>query len=357
MITEILKVFIPAIVSFIIGIAITPILTDFLYSNKMWKKKAGKVTLDGNETPIFNSLHKEKEVGTPRMGGIIIWASVFITATLFWIIAEMFPNSSLVNFDFVSRSETWIPFSTLIIGALFGLVDDLLEVGVLSKENIGGLALRYRLIVIGALGLACGIWFYQKLGISTVSLPEGLHIQFGWFFPFFFMIVAAAVYSGGVIDGLDGLAGGVFAAIFTAYGSIAFIEYHYDLAAFCAATLGGILAFLWFNIPPARFYMSETGSMGLTITVSVIAFMTDSLSKGTGVMVLPIIAFPLVLASLSVIIQILSKKFRHGKKVFLVAPIHHHFEAQGWPSYKITMRFWIIALISAILGVAISIVR
>lgn len=120
--------------------------------------------------------------------------------------------------------------------------------------------------------------------------------------------------------------------------------------------VGGILAFLWFNIPPARFYMSETGTMGLTLTLAVVAFMTDSLGRGYGVLALPIIGIPLVLASASVIIQILSKKFRKGKKVFLVAPIHHHFEAKGWPSYKVTMRFWIISVVFAILGVTLAII-
>jgi phospho-N-acetylmuramoyl-pentapeptide-transferase len=155
-----------------------------------------------------------------------------------------------------------------------------------------------------------------------------------------------ATYTGGVIDGLDGLSGGTFASIFAAFGIIAFARNQIDLAAFCFVVAGAILAFLWYNIPPARFYMGETGTMGLTATLTVVAFLTDS------VLVLPIIGFLLVIESGSVIIQLFSKKFRK-KKVFLAAPIHHHFEALGWPHYKVTMRFWVIGVVAAIVGVAI----
>jgi len=158
------------------------------------------------------------------------------------------------------------------------------------------------------------------------------------------------LFSGGVIDGIDGLSGGIMVAIFSAYALIAFFQQQIDLAVFSAVIAGGTLAFLWFNIPPARFYMSETGILGLTTTLAVVAFLTKA------VVVLPIIAFPLLLASLSDIIQITSKKLRNGKKVFLVAPIHHHFEALGWPSYKVTMRFWIISVIFAMIGVVIALI-
>ena len=155
-----------------------------------------------------------------------------------------------------------------------------------------------------------------------------------------------ATYSGGVIDGLDGLAGGTFATMFGAFGVIAIFQGQIDLAAFCFAVVGAILAFLWFNIPPARFYMGETGILGLCCALTVVAFLTSS------VLILPIIGFLLVIESGSVILQLLSKKIRK-KKLFLAAPIHHHFEAKGWPEYKITMRFWVVGIVMAIIGVAI----
>jgi phospho-N-acetylmuramoyl-pentapeptide-transferase len=152
-----------------------------------------------------------------------------------------------------------------------------------------------------------------------------------------------------VIDGIDGLSGGVFMFIFAAYTGIAFFQAQYDIAALCATLVGGILAFLWFNIPPARFYMTETGIMALTMCLTVVAFMTDTIADGEGVSVLPIVGFLLLVTVASNTIQILSKKL-FGKKVFLVAPIHHHFEALGWPAYKVTMRYWVLGFVAAIAG-------
>ncbi|MBX4197775.1 hypothetical protein KW782_00370 [Candidatus Parcubacteria bacterium] len=357
MILDLVKLFIPSAIAFGVGIAITPILTHYLYKHEMWKKKAGKVDMTGGATPIFNELHKEREVGTPRMGGIVIWGSVLITIAVFWIAARIFPLTLTEKFDFLSRSQTFIPLFTLLFGAIVGLYDDYLEIKGSKDYIAGGLSLKKRLLVVGSIGFICATWFYFELGISTIGLPFGNSIPLGYLFIPFFTLVIAALYSGGVIDGIDGLAGGVFASMFAAYGGIAFYQNQIDLAAFCAVVVGAILAFLWFNIPPARFYMSETGSMSLTVTLGIVAFMTDSVSKtgGYGVLVLPIIALPLVVTTLSVIIQILSKKFR-GKKVFLVAPLHHHFEALGWPAYKVTMRYWVITIVFAALGMILAVV-
>jgi phospho-N-acetylmuramoyl-pentapeptide-transferase len=162
------------------------------------------------------------------------------------------------------------------------------------------------------------------------------------------MFVVLGVFSGSVIDGIDGLAAGVMAAAYTGYMIIAFSQNQIDLAAFCAVVIGGLLAFLWFNIPPARFYLGETGMLGLTVALAIVAFLTRE------VLLIPIIAFPLFATSVSSAVQMFSKKY-FGKKVFRIAPIHHHFEAIGWPSYKVTMRYWIIAIITAILGAIISI--
>ncbi len=339
MIVDIVKIFIVTALSFFIGIIITPLLTHYLYKYKFWKKKAGKIGLDGKETPIFNELHKEKEVGTPRMGGVVIWASAFITIFGTWLIAQVFPNSLTAKLDFLSRNQTWIPLFTLMAGAVVGLFDDYFEVSGKGGYSSGGLSLKKRLIIVGLISLFSASWFYFKLDINTLGTPWG-EIFIGWLVIPFFVALSLLLYSGGVIDGIDGLAGGVLAVAYSAYGIIAFYQQQINLASFCFAVAGGILAFLWFNIPPARFYMSETGSMALTITLAVIAFMTDSLGGGY-----------------AVIIQMLSKKFRNGKKIFLVAPLHHHFEAKGWPPYKVTMRYWIIAIVFAIIGVIIALLK
>lgn len=358
MIIDIVKVFLPAVIAFIIGILITPPLTDFLYKHKMWKKKSGKVDMRGQDTPIFNELHKEKQINTPRMGGVVVWASVFITISAIWFLAEFVSGPTLINLDILSRSQTWIPLATLILGGLIGLLDDYLVTRPTEGQyEAAGIPLKKRLIVVFVLALLCSLWFYFKLDVNSIGLPEALggFVYLGTFFIPFFILVIIALYAGGVIDGIDGLSGGVFAAMFGAYGGIAFYQEQFDLAAFCATVVGGILAFLWFNIPPARYYMSDTGMMGLTITLGIVAFMTDRLGEGYGILVLPVIALPLVVTIASNIIQVLSKRFR-GKKVFLVAPLHHHFEAIGWPAYKVTMRYWVISLMCAVLGITLALI-
>ena len=352
-IIDVVKIFIAATLSFFIGIAITPAISSYLYSHKMWKKKAGKNGLDGKGAPIFNELHKEKEVGTPRMGGIIIWLAASITIIGLWILAKAFPNSITTKIDFLSRNQTWIPFVTLLIGAMVGLVDDYFEI---AGKWVGGLSLKKRLLAVGLVSLVFGIWFYMRLGVTGIGTPWG-ELYMGWLIVPFFILLSMFLYSGGVIDGIDGLAGGIFAIIFSAYGIISAYQQQTNLATFCFSLTGAILAFLWFNIPPARFYMSETGSMALTITLAVVVFMTGTPRNGYGIFVLPIVAVPLVITTLSVIIQMLSKKFRNGKKVFLVAPLHHHFEAKGWPAYKVTMRYWVVSLIFAIFGLIFAFIK
>jgi len=348
---DIIKVLIPSAIAFFIGIGITPILTHYLYKHKTWKKKAGNMAgIGGGGTPIFNKLHEDKEVGTPRMGGVIIWMSALLTILVIWLISKIFPSDLTSKLDFLSRGQTWLPLFTLVVGSLIGLMDDFLEITGKGGYIAGGLSLKKRLFIVFLIGLVGAWWFFFKLGISTVMVPFAGELSLGLLFIPFFVLIMMALYSGGVIDGIDGLAGGVFVSIFTAYAGISFFQNQIDLAAFCLVIAGGLLAFLWFNIPPARFYMSETGSMGLTLTLAVVAFLTNT------VLLLPIIAFPLFITSLSNIIQVTSKKFRHGKKVFLVAPIHHHFEAIGWPGYKVTMRFWVISAVCAIIGLVLALI-
>lgn len=342
------KVFLISTSAFFIGMALTPFLTDWLYRNKMWKKKSGKIAPDGRETPIFNELHKDKEVGTPRMGGVVIWGSTVLTALLFWLLSLVWPDSS--KFNFISRNQTWLPLFTLLVGSLVGLVDDWQQVKAETDSHKAGLPFSRRLFIVIILGLIGGYWFYFKLGMMAITIPFLGSLFIGPLIIPLFVLVMIALFSSGVIDGLDGLSGGVMAIIFASYTGIAFFQSQFDLAAFCGAVTGGLLAFLWFNIPPARFYMSETGILGLTTALTVVVFLTDSVAT------LPIIALPLVVTVLSVIIQLASKKFRHGKKVFKVAPLHHHFEAIGWPAYKVVMRYWVIGIIFAIIGLIITLI-
>jgi phospho-N-acetylmuramoyl-pentapeptide-transferase len=351
MIINVIKVVVPSVLAFFLGILITPFFTNIFYKYRMWKKNPRTESKDIT-TDDFAKVHNTKgELSTPRVGGIIIWMSVLLTILVIYLLSIVFKTDVTQKLNFLSRNQTLVPLTALILASLIGLIDDMLQIigkGSYAQDNL--IYRKIKIIAVALIGLVIGFWFYNKLGATSIHIPFGGNIELGlWFIPFF-IIVMLAVFSSSVIDGIDGLSGGIMAIIFTAYAVIAFVNNQIDIAAFCAVISGGTLAFLWFNIPPARFYMGETGILGLTVTLSVIAFMTNS------VMVLPIIALPLVLTSASVIIQMISYKYFNKHRVFRVAPLHHHFEAIGWSKEKVVMRYWIVGVVFAIVGVIIALV-
>lgn len=345
-----IKVFGLLAASFITAVIWTPIFTRYLYKYKMWRKGVRTTSPDGTRTPLFSALHKDRETRVPRLGGVLIWVTTLGVALIVWVLAEWLDGSFWGKANFVSRNQTWLPLATLLAASFLGLADDLLQIREKNIEKAsGGIKFRHRLIAVAAIALIGAWWFYFKLDWRTIYIPGYGDLFIGlWYLPLF-VSVMIVLFSSSIVDGLDGLAGGVFGAAFAAYGGIAFFRGQIDVAAFCGVVLGAILAFLWFNIPPARFYMGESGIFGLTTALAVVAFLTDS------VIVLPVIGAVLMAEVASDVIQFTSKRFR-GKKVFLIAPIHHHFEALGWPAHKVTMRFWIISTVAAILGMAIALI-
>lgn len=345
---EAIKIFVPTIVAFWFGMLFAPVLIRTLVKYKLWKKKGVQTALGGGVATISNSLHNDEQKQTPRMGGIVVWVSVLFTSLLFWVIGNF--SGGVSDFDFISRSQTWLPLFTMCAGAIIGLVDDFAVVGTFGSYIGGGITLRTRIGLVALLGLFMGYWFYFKLGMQAVNIPFYGDFVLGiWFIPFL-IIAMIAIFSGGIIDGIDGLSGSIVTSMFAAYGMIAIFNHQIDIATFCFVVVGATLAFLWFNIPPAQFYMSETGMLGLTTSLTVVAFMTDA------VMLLPVIAFPLFTASGSSILQITSKKFRNGKKIFIVAPVHNHFQAKGMAGHTVTMRYWIVSFICALTGVILHII-
>jgi len=343
---NIIKILFLCAFSSFLAVLWTPLLTHFLYKYKLWKKEARKKSIDGKAAPIFYKLHKEREVRVPRLGGLLIWITVIFVVFFFAILANFFDGFWFQKLNFLSRGQTWLPLAILAAASLLGLCDDLLQVFGKGKYIGGGMKFSRRLFIMIIIAAVGSWWFYYKLGWTTLFIPLIGDINIGFFYIPLFIVTTLGCWAGGVIDGIDGLAGGTFAMIFAAFSIIAFSQAQIGLAAFCAVLTGTILAFLWFNIPPARFYMGESGMMGLTATLAAVAFLTDS------VVVLPIIAGLLVIEAGSVILQLLSKKFFH-RKIFLSSPIHHHLEAKGWSQPKITMRFWILGMIMAIIGVTI----
>jgi len=333
---QIAKIFILSTVSFVLALSLTPFLTHFLY-----KYNLGKGIRDAKVAPIFAAMH-QKKAGTPVMGGILVWVTVLIMILGVLALGRIF-DGFWEKMNFFSRNETLLPLGALIASAIVGLIDDFIDVWRLGKDG-GGLRMRHRFLIYGVIAAFGAWWFYYKLGWTVLHVPFLGFMDIGWWYiPFFIFVITATAHSVNLTDGLDGLVGGTLLAAFGAYGAIAFAQGHYNLATFCGVIAGALLAFLWFNINPARFFMGDTGSMSLGVTLGIIAMLTNS------ALLLPLIGFIFVIETLSVLLQMFWKKFL-GRKFFISSPLHHHLEAIGWPEPKIVMRFWVIAAVASVMG-------
>ena len=338
---EIIRVLVLTSIAFLVAIAWTPVLIRLLKRFKM-----GKSIRTEAEAPIFAKLHAKK-AGTPTMGGLLIWITVLVLAVVFYYGSALFPEGSFFShLNFLSRGETLLPLGALVASAIVGFVDDYFNVKGIGKGG-GGLRMRHRLFIYTAIALVGAWWFRVKLDWDLLHVPFVGDFNIGfWYLPFFLLVIVSTAFSVNESDGLDGLAGGALMTSFGAYVLIAFSQGRFDLAVFCAVILGALLAFLWFNIHPAQFFMGDTGAMSLGVTLGIVAMLTNT------AFILPIIGLVFVLESLSVIFQISWRKL-FKRKLFLSAPFHHHLEAVGWPEAKIVMRLWVVSIIAAALGVAV----
>lgn len=337
---QILRIFILTSSTFIITLFSAPLLSSLLY-----KYRFGKSIRASDAAPIMSAMHQKKS-GTPTMGGVLIWLAVLFMAVILGALAAMFPDSALSRLSFLSRAETLLPLGLMVLGAVVGMFDDVLNILKLGPRG-GGLSVKQRLFLYALLAGIGAWWFYFKLEFNSVYVPFFGPQELGWLYlPFFVLVMTATTHALNITDGLDGLAAGSVASALSAYLIIAFVLGRYDMAAMLGVVIGALMAFLWFNINPARFFMGDTGSMSLGFILAAVAMLTDT------ALLLPVIALLLVIETGSVLVQMISKRFR-GKKVFQSTPIHHHFEAIGWPETKIVMRFWIVSAISAVCGLAI----
>jgi len=317
--------------TFVIAMILTPVYTYFAYKYRFWKKQK-TVTLDGGKLTVIGKLHAAKIARhVPTMAGCIFVLAIAIT-TLFFNL---------------SRPQTWLPLAALIGGAAVGLIDDILNLR--GQSAVAGLRAPVKFAMITILGLVLGWFFWSKLGFTTVHVPFIGEWDLGILIvPLFTFAVVAAGNAVNISDGLDGLAGGLAASAFAMFAVIALLGQQFGLAGFCLTIVGALLAYLWFNIFPARFFMGDVGSFALGVSLGVVAMLTNCL------FILPIIGAVFVIETGSVIIQQLSKKLRHGKKIWPATPIHHTFEARGWPETKVTMRFWVLGNIAGIVGIIIA---
>jgi phospho-N-acetylmuramoyl-pentapeptide-transferase len=338
---EIVRVLLLSAVAFVVAFAWAPLLIRVLGEWKM-----GKEIRSHRDAPVFAKLH-EKKRGTPTMGGILVWGTVLVLAVVFSHLAPFISEESLwARLNFLSRSETLLPLGALVASAIVGLVDDYFNVRRIGPKG-GGLRMRHRLLIYTAIAMVGAWWFRVKLDWDLLHIPFVGDFNVGfWYVPFFILVIVATAFSVNEADGLDGLAGGTLLTSFGAYAVIAFAQGRYDLAVFCGVILGALLAFLWFNIHPARFFMGDTGAMSLGVTLGIVAMLTNS------AFFLPVIGFVFVIESLSVLIQLGARMLFH-RRLFKSSPIHHHLEAIGWPEPQIVMRLWVISMVSASVGVSL----
>ncbi len=330
------------------GAVMTALIISFLIGPLMiralqLRQKGGQpIREDG---PQGHLLTKQ---GTPTMGGLMILVAV-VLSTLLW-----------ADYD---NGFVWVALGVTLSYGIIGFLDDYLKV---SRRSHKGLPGKGKFLLQSAFALAAALWIMRLTPhplSTTLAVPffKDLLVQFGWFFPFFSVFVMVGSSNAvNLTDGLDGLAivpvmiaAAVFALISYLVGNAVFAGYlqlHYvpgtgELAVFLGALLGGGLGFLWFNAPPARVFMGDTGSLALGGALGTVSVITKH------ELVLAIVGGLFVLETVSVIVQVVSFKLT-GKRVFAMAPLHHHFEKKGWAEATIVIRFWIIATILALIGLS-----
>jgi phospho-N-acetylmuramoyl-pentapeptide-transferase len=292
------------------------------------------------------SSHMSK-MGTPTMGGVMIILPVLlITITLNFF--------SLLGMTLLGRSIL-VPLGVMVGYGILGALDD--WEGVKGRRKGEGMRARAKFLGQVILAFLTALMIYYGLGLRVVAIPTiPKMIDLGiWYIPIAMFIIVGTSNAVNLTDGLDGLAGSIAAIAFAAYGVIAYLQGQIYLTRFCFTVVGALLAFLWYNSHPAELFMGDTGSLSIGATLAVVALMTGQW------LLLPIIGFVFVAEVLSVIIQVAyfkytKSRYGQGRRIFKMAPLHHHFELLGWSETHITQRFWLIAVLMAMLGIALALV-
>ncbi|MDP2691523.1 MAG: phospho-N-acetylmuramoyl-pentapeptide-transferase [Candidatus Gracilibacteria bacterium] len=331
-----------SVLAFFFAFLLCPPFIQFLRDHKIGKNIREDAS-GGGKAVLFAELHAKKQ-GTPTMGGAVV-----VGIILFMILgSRILSYLGWIDHSLLNRKETYIPIFTLVSCAILGGLDDWLNLKGLWKK---GIPVKPKFLFLLILSLVGAWWFYSKLGFSGIFIPFVGELSLGYWYPAFFVLVfIASGHAVNITDGLDGLAAGLLIMAYSVFGVIAFHEGMFLLATFCGVTVGALTAFLWYNINPAQFFMGDLGSLSLGATLGVIALLTNSIFP------LLLISTVFILETLSVIIQLTSKRFRNGKKVFHIAPLHHHFEKVGWPETMVVMRFWIIGAIGCVFGLILAFV-
>lgn len=324
--STVLQILLLGFLSFALAMGLTPFYTTIAYKYEWWKKLRSE-SWSGGKATVYAKLHAAKHRrNIPNMAGIVFVIAVALVTLI-------------ANLD---RSETWLPLAGMVGAGVIGFIDDWMNIR--GSAGIAGMRAKIKFILHSMVALVGGWWFYAKLDVTHLNFGFGEIALGALVIVVFWFVVTATANAVNITDGLDGLAGGLLVSSFSVYTIIAAAQSKYALAGFCLSIVGALLSYTWFNIYPARFFMGDVGSFALGTALGIIALQTDT------IYVLPVVGAVYVAETGSVIINRTSRKLRHGKKVFLSSPIHHHFEAIGWPETKVTMRFWILGQVSAVLG-------
>jgi phospho-N-acetylmuramoyl-pentapeptide-transferase len=302
--------------------------------NLLRELKIGKgIRIEGPST------HQVKK-GTPTMGGLMILIPVLV-------ITGVLNVANVLGFNLIGKSIL-VPMGVLVAFGILGAVDDLMGVRVIPTGLLG----RYKFLWQSIFALVTAGVLHYALDLRSIAIPGiAQRIDIGWFYiPVAWFIIVGFSNAVNLTDGLDGLAGSIAAVAFAAYGVIAFLQGQIWLVAFIFTVVGALLAFLWYNAHPAELFMGDTGSLAIGATLAVVALMTGQW------LLLPVIGFVFVAEALSVILQVGYFKLTGGKRLFKMSPLHHHFELLGWSETHVTQRFWLVGILSAMLGIALALI-
>lgn len=335
--------------AFILTFAVTPYYIKFLYKFKLGKQ-IREDALVGKATE-FAKLHKDK-TWTPTMWWWLLIAMIFIIVLFSIIIKNFWPHiewifNFKVNYSLFNRNETYLSLFTLATVWFLWLVDDFMNVRWIGRTK--WISAKFKMFWLIAFWAIWAYWFYFKLGHTSFNIPFFGNINF-WllYIPIFIFIIISMSNAVNITDWLDWLAWWLLLFNYVVYAIITYYQWLFILSALCMIIVWCLIAFLWFNIKPAQFYMWDVWALALGANLWIIAMMTNTL------IVLIIISWIYILEILSVIIQITSKKLRNGKKVFRIAPFHHHLEAIGRKEESVVMRFWLIWMILSSIWLLVS---
>ncbi len=280
------------------------------------------------------------KMGTPTMGGFL-----FIFPTV--LINLLLNAANLFGVQLIGQSYL-IPMMALLLYSIIGAVDD--WEGIRGSRRGLGMSAKMKFLLQLILSVLFAYIIKEKLGVSDMIWPNSpypINVGF-WFYPIAIFLIVGTSNAVNLTDGMDGLAGLICATAFAAYGIILLQEGEIFLSRFCFILVGALFGFLWFNVNPAMMFMGDAGSLSLGATLAVVALISRHW------LVLPIIAIIPVSETLSVMLQVAYFKFTHGKRLFRMAPIHHHFQEKGWSEMQVVQRFWLISLLFAMLGVGLA---